>query len=516
MNRRNFLRRTALLLAAQAAANRSLAAFAQTPSAAGDGSAFSREWLKEEARRLSTAEYRPPPTIPRQIVELAPERYRQIQFRPDQALWLDQDLAFQLRFFHVGRRYAQPVSIHQVIDGRAHPVRFSSAMFDYGQNQFEPPLPDFPGFAGFRIHYRTDFGRDMAAFLGASYFRAVGWQMQYGISARGLGIDTVFPGREEFPLFTAFWIERPARDQADLTVHALLDSPSIAGAYRFIIRPGRTTVMDVEASLFPRKKVRQLGLAPLTSMFHHGENDRRSADDFRPEVHDSDGLALVRGNGERLWRPLANPAVFRVTTYLDENPQAFGLLQRDRNFRNYQDDRVYYDRRPNLWVETQGQWGVGAVGLVEIPTDNEDFDNIVAFWSPAESPEPGRELSLAYRLSWGSEIPDSQSPVGRVVATRLGRGLHRQKDSNGHQFVVDFAGGPLDLLTKDAAVEPVITASRGRIEGATAYLVGELAAWRASFDLRPDGGDPVELRCYLRLKADALTETWTYLWAPPR
>jgi len=515
VNRRNFLRHSTLFLAAQVAANRYLAAYAQTPSDDG-GAAFSRDWLKEEARRLGTAEYRPPPPIPRQIVELPLERYRQIRFRPDHALWRDQDLAFQLRFFHVGRRYAQPVSVHEVIDGRAHPVRFSSGMFDYGQNQFDPPLPDFPGFAGFRIHYRTDFERDMAAFLGASYFRAVGWQMQYGISARGLGIDTVFPGREEFPLFTAFWIERPARDQTDLTVHALLDSPSVAGAYRFIIRPGRTTVMDVEASLFPRKKVRQLGLAPLTSMYHHGENDRRSADDFRPEVHDSDGLAMVRGNGEHLWRPLANPADFRVTTFLDENPMAFGLLQRDRNFRSYQDDRVYYERRPNLWVEPQGQWGVGAVGLVEIPTDNEDFDNIVAFWSPAESPGPGRELSLAYRLSWGSEIPDSRSPMGRVVATRLGRGLHRQKDSNAHQFVVDFAGGPLDLLTKDAAVEPVVTASRGRIEGATAYLVGELPAWRASFDLRPDGGDSIELRCFLRLKTDALSETWTYLWAPPR
>ncbi len=516
MNRRSFLWRTALLLAAPIATHRSFAANAAQPSDAADGQPFSRDWLKEEARRLSASEYRPPAAIPRQLVELPPVRYQQIRFRPDLALWRDRDVAFQLRFFHVGRRFAQPVKVHEVIDGRSHAVRFSSGMFDYGQNQFEPPLPDTLDFAGFRIHHRTDFERDMAAFLGASYFRAVGWQMQYGISARGLGIDTVFPGREEFPLFTAFWIERPVAEQADLTVHALLDSPSVAGAYRFIIRPGRTTVMDVEASLFPRKKVRQLGLAPLTSMYHHGENDRRSADDFRPEIHDSDGLALVRGNGEHLWRPLANPASFRVTTYLDENPRAFGLLQRDRNFRNYQDDRTFYDRRPNLWVEPQGQWGVGAVGLVEIPTDNEDFDNVVAFWSPAESPEPGRELVLAYRLSWGSEVPDSQSPVGRVVATRLGRGLQRQKDSSGHQFVVDFAGGPLDLLTNGTAVEPVITASRGRIEGASAYLVGELAAWRAMFDLRPDGGEPVELRCYLRLKTGALTETWTYLWAPPR
>ncbi len=515
MNRRSFLCRTALLLASPIAAHRSFAADAAPTPDTADGQPFSREWLKEEARRLAAAEYRSPAAIPRQLVDLPPERYRQIRFRPDQALWHDRDLAFRLRFFHLGRRYAQPVTIHQVADGRSHPVRFSSGMFDYGPNRFEPPLPDGLGFAGFRVHYRTDFERDMAAFLGASYFRAVGWQMQYGISARGLGIDTVFPGREEFPLFTAFWIERPARDQTDLTVHALLDSPSVAGVYRFVIRPGRTTLMDVEASLFPRKKIRQLGLAPLTSMYHHGENDRRTTDDFRPEVHDSDGLALVRSNGEHLWRPLANPAGFRVTTYLDENPRAFGLLQRDRNFRSYQDDRTYYDRRPNLWVEPRGDWGVGVVGLVEIPTDNEDFDNIVAFWSPAESPEPGRELSLAYRLSWGSEVPDTQSPVGRVIATRLGRGLHRQQDGNVHQFVVDFAGGPLDLLAKDAAVEPVVTASRGRIEGATASLVGELPAWRAVFDLRRDGGEPVELRCYLRLKAGALTETWTYLWAPP-
>lgn len=509
MNRRSFLCRAAFLLATNIAVHRSYVANADpsTPPAA-DAQPFSWDWLKEQARRLTGA-------VPQDLIKLTAEQYREIRFRPDHALWHEQDLAFQLRFFHAGRPFTQPVTIHEVVDGRSRPIRFSTEMFDYGSNRFETPLPDALGFAGFRIHYKTDFGRDMAAFLGASYFRAVGWQMRYGISARGLGIDTVFPGREEFPFFTSFWIERPAPEQTDLTVHALLDSPSIAGAYRFVVRPGRTTLMDIEASLYPRKKIRQLGLAPLTSMYHHGENDRREADDFRPEVHDSDGLAIVRSNGERIWRPLANPANFRVTSYIDENPRGFGLLQRDRNFRNYQDDRIHYDRRPNLWVEPQGDWGPGAVGLVEIPTTDEDFDNIVAFWSPAESPEPGRELSLAYRLSWGSDLPDSQSPVGRATATRLGRGPRQQRDGSAHRFVIDFVGGPLDLLGKEAGIEPVITASRGRIEDPAAYLVGELPAWRAAFDLHPDGRDPVELRCYLRLKGSALTETWSYLWTPP-
>lgn len=519
MNRRTFIQQIALLLAANATGMRASSALAApTPLETTDGRPFSTAWLKEHARHLGASKFRAPASITSpELVDMSWDRYQDIQFRPDHGLWADQGLAFQLRFFHLGRTYLHPVTIFEVVDGRVLPVSFSPEMFDYGDSPPDKSISELSGFAGFRIHYQSDFERDMAAFLGASYFRAVDWRKQYGLSVRGLAINTVFPGHEEFPLFKTFWIERPAPGQTNITIHALLDSPSVAGAYRFVIRPGRSTLMDVESTLYPREKIRQLGLAPLTSMYHHGENDRRVDNDFRPEVHDSDGLAMVRGNGERFWRPLANPAKFRVNTYFDENPRGFGLLQRDRHFQNYQDDGVYYDRRPNLWVEPRGAWGRGAIGLVEIPADEEIIDNIVAFWIPERSPEPGEEFSLAYRLHWSSDVPDNTEQTGRVIATRLGLGgiPGQERSETSCKFVIDFAGGSLDLLEKGAKVEPVITVSKGRIEKPAAYLVEELSAWRAIFDLHWDDDEPIDLRCYLRLDKSALTETWGYLWAPP-
>jgi glucans biosynthesis protein len=240
--------------------------------------------------------------------------------------------------------------------------------------------------------------------------------------------------------------------------------------------------------------------------------------DFRPEVHDSDGLAILRGNGERIWRPLVNPPEVRVNAYADENPRGFGALQRDRDFANYQDDGIYYNRRPNLWVEPQGQWGPGAIYLIEIPANEESFDNIVAFWTPRETPQPGREIRLAYNLSWGRGVPDLYSPVGRVIATRSGIGgiPGQDKGRDTQKFVIDFKGGPLELLGKDAPVEAVISTSRGIIVKPATRPIRELDAWRTNFDLRWEGRKPVDLRCYLRLGTSALTETWSYQWTPPR
>ena len=456
---------------------------------------FSTDWLRDHARKLAAAPYQAPPKLKSEaLANLGSEAYQNIRFEPDHALWRTRNLDFQLRFFHLGYYYREPVRIYQVVDGAAEPVLFSKDMFDYGDNHFDPPLPDDLGFAGLRVHYHTDFSRDMAAFLGASYFRAVGAAMQYGISARGIAIDTALPTGEEFPGWRSFWIERPKPGVSNLTVHALLDGPSVTGAYRFLIQPGRTTVMMVEAFLFPRKPIKRLGLSPLTSMYQHGENDHRIDNDYRPEVHDSDGLAILRGNGERIWRPLDNPAALRVNTFSDENPRGFGLLQRDRRFRDYQDDSNFYNLRPNLWVEPQGQWGKGAIYLIEIPTNQEIFDNIVAFWVPEAQPQPGKEIRLKYNLSWGSRVPDIYSPVARVVATRTGIGDTPDPAKRRHlqKFVIDFKGGPLELLEKHAPVEPVITASHGEIDHPTVRFIRELGNWRADFNLKPEGDDPVE------------------------
>lgn len=518
MNRRDLLFRAVILSAFGLVRPGPLGAQEVPAAAVGERGPFDVAWLRQYARDLAARPYAPPADpLPETLAGLDYDQYQDIRFDSEHALWRDDELMFRVQLFHLGLYFEKPVTIHVVEDGVATPVAYTPELFDYGDNRFSPPLPEDLGFAGFRLHFHTDYERDMVAFLGASYFRAVGHTKQYGLSARGLAIDTALPAGEEFPDFRAFWLEKPAPDQTSLTVHALLDSPSIAGAYTFVIHPGRTTTMDVDAALYPRAPIERLGIAPLTSMYQHGENDQRVANDFRPEIHDSDGLCLWTGNGEWIWRPLVNPRELRINSYFDRDPRGFGLLQRDRDFDNYQDDGVYYDKRPNLWVEPLGDWGEGAVQLVEIPTDEEIFDNMVAFWKPAGPVEPGGELRFAYRLHWGSEIPGLWHRSASVIATRIGIGgiPGQEEGRDTTKFVVDFKGGALDLLPEDAEVEPVVTTSRGEVLKPAARPIEELGGWRANFDLRAGGSDPVNLRLFLRIGEMALTETWVYQWTPP-
>jgi len=476
--------------------------------------------LKGQARALANAPYRAPPaTLPQEVEKLDWDRYQAIQYRDDHALWARDNRRFRVKFFHLGLFFKTPVHVHTVADGMAQEVAYDPGMFDYGKSGLQRAhLPADLGFAGFRVLFDTDPKRDVAAFLGASYFRAVGGEMQYGMSARGLAVDTALGRPEEFPMFTRYWIEQPAPGSAALTVYALLDSPSVAGAYRFDLRPESTLTMDVDASLYPRTAIERLGIAPLTSMYQYGENDRRVSNDWRPEIHDSDGLSLWTGMGEWLWRPLVNPEALRFNAYADDNPRGFGLLQRDRVFDHYQDDGVFYERRPSVWVEPRGGWGKGAVDLVEIPTADETFDNIVAFWNPAQKPQAGQELLYSYRLHWGSRMPFAP-PLAQVVATRTGIGgvIGRKRTYFSWRFAVDFGGGELARLPKGAEVEAVITASRGQIEITSARPLATINGYRAMFDLKPtdDSIEPINLRMYLRAGKRALSETWIYQWTPP-
>ncbi|HUC98950.1 MAG TPA: glucan biosynthesis protein D, partial [Candidatus Polarisedimenticolaceae bacterium] len=348
---------------------------------------FNYDWLKKHARRLSCRDYKTPNRVlPNTLAQLDYDGYQAIRFAADRALWFDERLTFRVEFFHCGPMFKEPVRMHEIVDGQARAIVYHPAMFDFHKARVDArSLSQDLGFAGFRVHFHTDWRADIAAFLGASYFRAVGSDYrQYGISARGLAVDTALEKGEEFPRFTEFWFQRPVRNSNQLTVYALMDSPSLTGAYRFEIRPGATLIMDVNAAIYPRKAINRIGIAPLTSMYQHGENDRRMATDWRPEIHDSDGLQLLTGNGEWIWRPLMNPLGIRVNSYFDASPRGFGLLQRDRNFDHYQDDSVFYERRPSLWVEPKsgsgGDWGAGAVQLAELPAPDETYDNIVAYW----------------------------------------------------------------------------------------------------------------------------------------
>ncbi|HEY1371857.1 MAG TPA: glucan biosynthesis protein D [Candidatus Binatia bacterium] len=478
--------------------------------------------LKGKARARAAAAYKPPRNmLTPPLAEMSWDRYQKIRFRPERSLWAGEERGFQARFFPPGRGYKEPVEIYELADGEARRVAFDPAMFDFRAAGFDA-LPKGLDFAGFRILFHTDWQRDVAAFLGASYFRAVGGEKQYGISARGLAVDTGLERPEEFPVFEAFWLARPEKSARRLTAYALLDSPSVAGAYRFEIAPGATLTIDVDAALYPRKPIERLGVAPLSSMFLSGENDRRVAGDWRPEIHDSDGLALWTGRGERIWRPLVNPHGARVNSFFDENPRGFGLVQRDRAFDHYQDDGAYYDRRPSVWIEPKNNsgrgWGKGAVQLLAFPTADETTDNIAVFWNPAAPPRPGDEMLFSYRMHWGARAP-FESDTGRVVATRDGIGgvVGRKREYFSWRFAVDFTGGGLAQLGAKSGVAAAISASRGAVEIVSAQPQEEIKGWRAKFDIRPadDSAEPIDLRLYLRLGKQALTETWIYQWTPP-
>ena len=519
MIRRHFL--TGLLsLAAWGTLSARRAGAATDQTVPAETQPFSKEWLRETARRLAQEPYQEPTDArPPWLAAMSWDDYQALNnFRADHSLWAGGELPFQARFFHLGLYFHYPVKLYEVADGAARPIHFSPEMYRYGP-RVKAKIPDQVGdlgFAGFRVNSRADWDRDMFSFLGASYFRAVGASKQYGLSARGLAIDTAMERPEEFPSFRAFWLERPAADATALVIHALLDSPSVTGAYRFAVTPGDVTVMEVENHLFPRQPIERLGIAPMTSMFQCGENDRRIADDYRPEIHDSDGLALWTGTGEWIWRPILNPHYIRVNSFTDDNPRGFGLLQRDRNFENYQDDGAFYNKRPSLWVEPLGHWGRGAVQLIELPTADETLDNIVAFWNPAEPAQPGREITFSYRLHWG-ERPPARPTVAEMIATRLGMGgmpgLRPKVPLR--KFVLDFQGGSLAQLPETAKVEAVVAASRGEIRDVVALRLKESDVWRCHFDLDASGSEPVDLRCFLRDAGGALSETWLYQWSPP-
>lgn len=479
-------------------------------------SSFGPETLRARARALAALPPRQPQgEVPEWLKKLSYDDLRKIAFEGRRSLWQDRELPFQVQFLHPGFLLNQMVRIAEVRGGRERTIPFAKDYFQY-RDLSTGKIPEHMGFAGFRLMY--PFGgagtppNEIGAFAGASYFRFLPRGAHYGLSARGLALDTAEPTPEEFPRFTEFWLEAPAAGATSVRVHALLESASVVGAYRFEIAPGNSTVMHVRATLFARRAVRTFGVAPLTSMFWYGENASAPTRDFRPEVHDSDGLLMHTGAGEWIWRPLVNPRVVRTSAFADVNPRAFGLLQRDRDFESYQDLEAEYHVRPSTWVEPVGAWGRGSVRLVEIPTTSEFDDNIVAFWVPEKLPPPGEPIELEYRLHWF--LDRIGPPGGHVRATRHGRTAYYEPGME--RFVVDFDGRQLQSLGEEAQLEPVVEVGAGaRLNHASLQKNRVNGTWRLAFTVKPEGdGLAVDLRAHLRRGPDALTETWTYLWQP--
>ncbi|MDZ4791705.1 MAG: glucan biosynthesis protein [Hyphomicrobiales bacterium] len=479
---------------------------------------FSEEWFQDMARTLAaTPSNWPQVKLPEELRNLDYDGYRAVRFKKDSAIWAKDKVDTSLELFQAGYIFQDLVKVHLVEDGVAREFPYSSAMFEYGPKGKPPPENAPGGFSGFRIHgpiNRPDVLDEYVVFQGASYFRSFASGQEYGISARGLAVNTAQMPGEEFPIFRSFWVVKPKKGDEFVIVYALLDSKSVTGAYKFTISHRTDTMMEIDCTLHPRLAMPYVGIAPLTSMFHSGPSDVTKYTDYRPQVFDSQGLQMWNGGGEHLWRPLINPERLQFSSFSDENPKGFGLITRDRNFNNYQDLQVRYDKRPSAWVEPLSDWGAGFVDLIELPTPTEYNDNIVAFWRPKEPLQPGQVYRYRYKLHWCWDAPLLRN-FAFVSQTRISTPLA----AGWHSFHLDFKGTEnFNLCSEntdgcaDKGKNVQLSASAGVI-GQT-YFQRNLVTGghRLSFDFRTKGLEQADIRCVLNADGVQASEIWTYRW----
>lgn len=485
-----------------------------------DPANFSFDALSAAMRQRAAQPYEPAPDdLPDIVRDLDYDSYRRILFRRDRTVWAGEPGQFHLQAYFPGFLYQATTRIHVGDGTQFRPLTFTGADFE-----FLGPLDaeafagiELPGVAGFRINApidRPDVFDEIVSFLGASYFRALGRDNRYGLSARGVAINTATSEAEEFPRFSAFYIVRPGPEDERIVLYAELDSPSLTGAYAFTVTPGPNTVIDVVQRLYFRAAVERLGIAPLTSMFMHGENARSARPDFRPEVHDSDGLAIVRADGERLWRPLRNPQTLALSYFREISPKSFGLMQRDRSFESYQDVEARYEARPSLTIEPAGDWGRGVVQLVEIPSASEANDNIVAFWVPDERPEAGSSYEFRYRMRWG-DLEETRTETAMVADTYAGVGGNAAESgpSPYWRFEVNFVGGTAANLPAGAELETLVDVPQNAVLRHVGTDRLPNGGWRLSMELEKTDSLPAELRARLAFAGRPISETWLYQWS---
>lgn len=479
----------------------------ETPAPKPQRYKFTAHTVPEMARRLSTEN--PAPRVldsGSPLRQISYDQYRDIRVNAESAVWRNEQVPFRVELLPAGFLFEAPVTVSVVEAGMARDLTAAPGTFILGPSIAKQLTNVNLPLSGFRVRGHVNSRSNWDEFLvfqGASYFRANAKGTQYGLSARGLALRTAHPAGEEFPAFTHFWIERPSTNATGVVVHALLQSPSTTGAYRFAVTPGNDTLIDVDLTLYPRVVLDNVGLAPLTSMFLFDESNRSRIDDFRDEVHDSDGLQILMTSGEQIWRPLANPAQLQISSFTSDAPKAFGLVQRSRKVSDYHDLETKYDKRPSAWIEPTSDWGPGSVQLIEIPTNREINDNIVALWRPKNPIPAGKPWHASYRMRW-LPLPRSATPVGRVSGTRTGP----TSDGKRRLFVVDFdgMGTSIEGLKIDAG------ASRGKISRAVLHRFPALRSIRASFELAPGDADVAELRLRLLRGDRPATETWLYRW----
>jgi glucans biosynthesis protein len=500
MRRRAFLLGSAAVLAipAQAAMPRFLSS-----------EPFGPDTVRALARDLAARPFSQRPEVPEAWRDLTYDQYRKIWFNTSKAIWSETQLDFQMDLFHPGLYFPRAVEVDVVRDDAANRLAFDFALFDKTDRAPDLPIDESMGYSGLRLRHRypgDEHHREFCVFQGASYFRAIGLDQIYGLSARGIALGTGDPEGEEFPDFTRLWVEEPAPGDDRVTLHALLDGPSVAGAYRFVITPGETCVMEVEATLYPRVDLDHVGIGALTSMFLYDETNRPRFDDFRPAIHDSDGLLIWNGAGEMLWRQLAHPVELQVSSFVDDGPRGFGLMQRADRLSDFADFEALYHRRPSLWIEPGEDWGPGVVRLVEIPSDREIYDNVVAYWRPREALAAGSEARFTYRMTWGGAAPRRRD-VAPVRNTHIGRNFEGDR----WLAAVDFDAHPaLDGDLTDLTI--VLNSSSSELSSGILQRNPETGGARLAFTFDPGERTLSELRAELRRDGVQVSEVWMYRW----
>lgn len=484
---------------------------------------FGYEQVKERAARLAAAPFsdwrREPPAAVR---KMSYDQYRDVRFNPRKAIWRYDHIPYQLQLFHPGWIQSDQVDVNVIQEGRVDAVRYDTDLFDFGTNQIGKVDAKDMKFSGFRVHYplnRPEYLDELVVFQGATYFRALAKNLVYGLSARAVAVNCGGPGAEEFPRFREFWVCRPEGKDASVRILGLFDSPSLSGAGEFVVTPGASTVMRNRIAVYARTNIAHLGIAPLTSMYWYGRNSGLKFSDFRPEVHDSDGLLMNNGAGEWLWRPLANEGKFRFCAFADRSPKGFGLLQRDRAFSSYEDLEAHYQDRPSAWVMPEGEWGEGSVRLLELPAADEFGDNIVAFWEAKTPLSKGQSVEYAYSLRWFSDDA-AMPPLGRVMTTRVADLPDSDEKSRAskdvtRKFVLDFAWPTVAADATTSKLETVVSAQGAKLSAPVQQYNPYDRTWRVFFKASvPSAGQPVELRAFVKRDKQPVTETWIYLWTP--
>ncbi|MCB1526539.1 MAG: glucan biosynthesis protein [Hyphomicrobiaceae bacterium] len=495
---------------------------AAAPSSAEDASAVAADtalYVQERAAQLAAQPYVEPPVVSNNQLASTYDEYRKVRFNPERARWRNSPSKFEVQLLPMGWLFKHPVKLWLVEAGERSQVTATLDDFVDGRPAAEAPDPGVAvPLSGFRINWPLNEPTkpdEVIVFQGATYFRALAAGQRYGLSMRALAIKTASQSGEEFPEFREFWIEKPEPSADSIKIHALLDSPSASGAFTFVVRPGASTTISVNASIYPRKDINEIGIAPLTSMFMIGPINRSRLSDYRPQVHDSDGLAILNSWGERIWRPLANPRQLQMSVFVDEGNRGYGLIQRERRFERYEDLEARYDLRPSVWVEPLSNFGQGSVVLVEIPTELEIHDNIVAFWRPRVPLKAASRYDYSYRLHVQNDTP-TRSSGPYVHATRAGPSHFSQKANDKVLFVIDYKDGDKPLDKSEFTTRA--TASHGTIENISVGSNSVTGGLRVSFEFDPGASNAADLRLDLRRNANEAApapqnpEPWFYRW----